>query len=382
MENVLKILKCPISNQVLVPSQLSGLADNNTLRLKEELATIEDALNEKWDQKGLITPDRKYFYPIIDNIFILLPELCITSTSPQVYDTKWDRQRVQMFYNQFGWKKTADNEAYEDTKIFVDQREIAKEYQVRAEERIKQYLSSGTYLLDIASGALHNERYHNFSRNYQYRVCIDFSITALIEARKNIGSKHGIFILGDITNIPLQDDACDNVISLHTLYHVHKDKQETALKELVRVCKPEANIVIAYNWGWHSLLMNISLLPTRAIKMIRKIINDRMQKSLPKDQLKPTLYFYPHSMSWFNKVKAGNWHIEYNCQKSLHVDFIRLYIHQQLGGEHILKAISDLEDKYPNFFGKYGSFPLIIIRKKDSIGLKGKTDKDVSEAVA
>lgn len=365
MESVTSVLKCPISDEPLSLSQLSELNGVSTEEIDDELSFLENSLSTTWDQKGLITPDKQYFYPIIDNIFILLPELCITSAKRGgEYQLAWDKERVQSFYNQFGWKRTEGGGAYEDTKKFVDQREITKNYQVRAEERIASHLSSGTYLLDIASGALHNARYHSFTQNYKYRICIDFSIAALIEARKNIGDDHGIFILGDITSIPLMDNCCDSVISLHTLYHVHKDRQETAVSELVRVCKPEAKVVIAYNWGWHSLLMNLTLLPVRAMKMVRKLINDRAQKVLPRDKLRPTLYFYPHSMSWFKNIKHRDWDMEFYCQKSLHTDFIRLYVHEQLGGERLLNLISELEGKHTAFFGRYGSFPLIIIKKR------------------
>jgi hypothetical protein len=45
---------------------------------------------------------------------------------------------------------------------------------------------------------------------------------------------------------------------------------------------------------------------------------------------------------------------------------LRAYIHPWLGGRWILRLLYWLEERFPHFFGKYGQYPLILIRKGET----------------
>jgi ubiquinone/menaquinone biosynthesis C-methylase UbiE len=109
------------------------------------------------------------------------------------------------------------------------------------------------------------------SDGYDYRICVDISINALIQAKINIerAGKKGIFVCGDITNIPISDNSCDTVLSQHTLYHIPKNDQLTAVKEMYRVAKTGSKIVIIYDWFYHSWFMNITLNFIQLYRIIR-----------------------------------------------------------------------------------------------------------------
>ena len=51
------------------------------------------------------------------------------------------------------------------------------------------------------SGPIQYPEYLTYSEGYQYRLCLDISIVALIEARKRIGEK-GLFVVADVSNLP------------------------------------------------------------------------------------------------------------------------------------------------------------------------------------
>jgi hypothetical protein len=55
--------------------------------------------------------------------------------------------------------------------------------------------------------------------------------------------------------------------------------------------------------------------------------------------------------------------------RSVSVRFMRALIHPRLGGKFLLGLLFWLEERFPRFFGKYGQYPLIIIRKP------GKTEQ-------
>lgn len=59
------------------------------------------------------------------------------------------------------------------------------------------------------------------------------SALAIKEAAIRLKGK-GIFILGDMTNIPLKENCVDGIISMHTVYHVPRPEQTKAVAEAYR----------------------------------------------------------------------------------------------------------------------------------------------------
>jgi hypothetical protein len=344
------ILQCPITKEKL------EYCDNI-----QNLSLYGNIIRESDAGKGYVNKSGSVFYPVNNDIIYLLPECAITSLE---YKTDEIIQSVKSFYDRFGWKKE-ENDQYNDNKLFVSNKEVVLEYETLTTKRVDQFLeNNGTYMLDIASGAVYQNEYQEFSKNFFCRICIDISITALKEAQENLKGQNAIFILGDITNIPLKNESCDCVLSMHTLYHVPKLKQAVGMNELVRVCKVNSNIVIAYNWGWHSILMNFALFPIRMIKVfirIRKVLFKKSQDVM--NNSTSGLYFYSHGRRYFAKHKPVNSKISFYVLRSLHQDFIRLYLSDNAGSLRFLNRIYKLENKCPIFFGKHGAFPLIILKK-------------------
>ena len=58
------------------------------------------------------------------------------------------------------------------------------------------------------------------------------SSCALDDAKEKIGD-HGVFLCGSWFDIPLDENLFDCAISLHTIYHIDKDKQEEAVRKLI-----------------------------------------------------------------------------------------------------------------------------------------------------
>ena len=190
-------------------------------------------------------------------------------------------------------------------------------------------------------------------------------MVALKEAKRRLGS-HGIYVLGDITNLPLIDDAVDGVVSLHTIYHVAEDQQKTAFHEIYRVLKRGSLGVVVYSWGSHSLLMKISQLPSKISLMLRRKLGEKSIHAAESKQAsklsEPKLYFHPKSYKWF---MSQEWKFDFDILvwKSLDVPFLQRYIHSKLLGKQILSLIYWLEDRFPYPCMKYGQYPMFIIKK-------------------
>ena len=138
---------------------------------------------------------------------------------------------------------------------------MSSDYISNCHRRVTRYIQkNGRYILDAASGPIHNEEYLAYSKHYDFRICVDISLLALKEASGRIGQK-GLFIQANITNLPLAENCVDAVVSLHTIYHVPSEEQFFAFQDFHRVLKPGATAVIVYSWGWRSPLMTFMLLP-------------------------------------------------------------------------------------------------------------------------
>lgn len=350
------ILQCPITKENLKPLSRAHVT---------ELISKYDADFLKIDNitEGFINESGSYFYPVFDDILLLLPAYALFLGKGEDRRGKmaFDKERVFKYYNEINYDSKNGLKIYEDSPKWVDFRNVSNEYIRNSFTRAKKYLNpKGKYLLDIASGPIGLKEYIDLSENFEFRICADISVNALIQAKYNYSHKKGIFICADICNIPIKDNICDSVLCQHTLYHIPKNEQKKAVEEMYRVTKTGSNIVIVYSLFYHSWFMNITLFPIQLYRIVRHIagkIYVRLFNS------KPRLYFYPHSLGWFKRSFDFSNKIEFYCWRSTNKYFLDLFIHEKLGGKKILNWLMKSEDKYSKFWGIIGEYPVIRINK-------------------
>jgi len=353
----LKYLRCPITNNNLLLVNKEEFSFN---KLHEHFHTFG------YLDSGLIDSSKNYFYPIFNDIIILHEQHALFLGKGEDIRTElsFDKKRVFDYYNEVNFKMKDSLKMYGDSSKWVDFRDITSNYIKTCFKRASRLLPlRGKYLLDIASGPIGSPEYMALSDDFEFRICADISINALIQAKNNmeIVGKKGIYLCGDITNIPIKDNSCDAVLCQHTLYHIPKYDQFTAINEMYRVAKLNSKIVIIYCWFYHSWFMNISLNIIQLYRILRHLAGKayvRLAKS------KPRLYFYSHSPGWFKKSFSFSKDIEFYCWRSTNKYFLRLYIHKWLFGSEILKQLMRIENKYSKFMGIFGAYPAILITKK------------------
>lgn len=355
------ILKCPITGQALralTPDEIQAI---NQKAVAGQLWQADGKAMTEPIKKGLISVDGAYIYPIIKEIVLLLKDLAVVDSPAKVLkDTiSEDKQLVKNFYDQKGWF-TDEAGNYEDAVIFEDLRPFAQDYIKKCHDRVSRYLNpSGTYMMDAASGALQYPDYLQYSANYKYRVCVDFSFTALSECKRKLGDK-GLCILADMTNMPFKDGVIDGFVSLNTIYHIPKDEQATAIKELYRLLKPGAKGVVVYEWFKHSPWMNFWMLPFRGFVYIKNRVFDGVARMMGKKDSGRRLYYYAHSPEYFKKALPP---FKIKVWRSLSVHFMRYYLHSWLGGKKILDWVYAKEEKEPEVCGTKGEYPILLFEK-------------------
>ncbi len=154
-------------------------------------------------------------------------------------------ERVSKFYDTVGW--TVEEGITEDARRWEDLREHAKAYVSKCRLRVLNHIpGKGENMLDMGSGPIQYEEYIEYSRNFRKRYCVDLSAKDLETAKQKIGD-HGIFSHGSFFDIQIGEDFFDCTISLHTIYHIDKDRQEDAVRKLVRVTRPGKPVIIVYS---------------------------------------------------------------------------------------------------------------------------------------
>ena len=326
-------------------------------------------------QAALVTPDATTAYVVEDGVLMMLPSMAISLTPGDMEGGSRpgfarSKQEVRDFYNETGWQ-SSDDGVYADTALFEDQRQVSAEYNHKTRLRVGRHLDAdGELLLDIASGPVQFPEYRSYSDQYRIRICADFSLQALREARKRLG-EHGVYVLCDITRIPLRAESVDGFVSLHTIYHVESSEQIEAFRELGRVLRPGRHGVVVYTWAFPAPLMAPFHPIGTAKRLVKKIVPASVMQAVRGWRRsggleQPGLYFAPHTYKWVQQNLVRPYGIELHCWRSVTLTFQRRFIRSGVGGAAILGAIYRLEDAYPRLFGRIGQYPMFVFRKTDS----------------
>lgn len=281
------------------------------------------------------------------------------------------KQQVQEFYNQVGWQEISEG-VYQNA-TFEDLRPVAREYIHRCHLRVMRHLNpQGKYLLDAGSGPIQYPEYLEYSKKYQYRVCVDISMTALQEARKRIGA-HGLFVVADIAHLPFQDGVFEGSVSLHTIHHLPLEEHSGAYEELYRTLKPGSSAVVVNGWNNPPV--------ERWFRVFRKITTKLLPAKEPerKDQPQITelpLPNQPGGKTFVSKVNAASFAASFKetagkrlpyqiwVWRSLSVGIMRTSIPENRWGRWLLRIIYRMEELFPHFLGEKGVYPLIVFRKE------------------
>jgi ubiquinone/menaquinone biosynthesis C-methylase UbiE len=228
-------------------------------------------------------------------------------------------------------------------------------------------------MLDVGSGPLQFDEYVEYSKKFKKRYCVDLSARALDNAKKRIGDR-GVFLHGSFFDFSLEDNFFDCTLSLLTIFNIHADEQEDAVRKLVRVTKPGKPVIIVYmnpntfvstlvaSWPFRTFHRIKEFLQTRRtlLKNRRRLVKGREKQAARKDAL---LYFHRHPIEWWTKFSDVAT-VEILPWASLSPITQKAVIPDNGLGTRLLDLLFVLEERYPQFFGRYSEYPLIVLTKK------------------
>jgi ubiquinone/menaquinone biosynthesis C-methylase UbiE len=278
---------------------------------------------------------------------------------------------VRDFYECFGWR-TDPVGTYNDTAAFVDLRPVLSSYYHATQLRVKRFLRpTGRYFLDAGSGPLSQDEYLLYSADYTFRVCLDLSARALAAARDKLQTR-GLYVIGDLGQLPFRDGTFDAALASHVLYHLPEDEQAAAVHELYRTLRSGGTCVILYIWP-AALGTTIRASIARARRALAPVLSRRSSgastaaseasaRTLTQGRV-PPLYFHPHDYAWVRRTLPDRWTTDIRVWRSVGPAFTRALIADHLLGGVLLRIIYWLEERFPHASARVGRYPMIVIRK-------------------
>jgi SAM-dependent methyltransferase len=255
---------------------------------------------------------------------------------------------VRDFYDNEGWQ--ADPEAadgvYADAQLWEDLRPCAADYVSACRRKVLEFLpSSGDRILDAGSGPIQYSEYLEYSHGFAKRVCVDLSERALAEARTKLGDR-GDYVRASLLELPFPVDHFDAAVSLHTIYHIDRDRQEAAVRELIRVLKPGANAVVVY------------ANPDRLAARLKRLAG-RSRSAAP-----GPIYFHAHPLSWWEWF-SDEAEVEIVPWRSLNANESRRLIPNNKLGTGVFRAVLAFEGAFQRAATWAGCYPMIVLTKCD-----------------
>ncbi len=248
---------------------------------------------------------------------------------------------VYKFYNSEGWQKK-DNK-FKDANLFEDNRTSSQNYVSECRKRILKYIpKKGENILDFASGPIQYKEYLEYSKNFKYRHCVDFSKKAIEEAKKKLGKK-GKYYCKDFLKLKFKKNTFDCILSMHTIYHINKNQQRKVILKMIDIVKKNKPIIIVYSN------------PDTIINRIKNIFKRKKRKQ--------QIYFYCFKNEWWYQFskKAD---IKFYPWRSFSSQHQQLLFPNNFIGSFFFKILFFLENKFNKFFVKYFQYQIIIIKKR------------------
>ena len=294
------------------------------------------------------------------------------------------KQEVRQFYDSIGWRQIGDG-LYQNAR-FEDLRPVSQAYLHRCHMRVNRHLpEQGEYLLDAGSGPIQYPEYLSYSEGFRYRVCLDISHRALVEARQRIG-EHGLFVVGDVARLPFKEGAFDGLVSMHTVHHLPAQEHEPAYRGFYRVLRDGGEAATVYSWGQRSLLTRLTRWPIKLsfglIKLYRRLRGKEEEGSIQVEAEKPEAqellqasgtFTYKHDYRWMKRHLSDLPGFDIRVWRSVSTSFMRAFIHRSLAGALWLRLIYQLEEWFPRLLGRLGQYPMIVFEKPTRTQSQGES---------
>ncbi len=267
-----------------------------------------------------------------------------------------EEEVVRAFYDNYGWVKKDGVSG--ETALFRDFSPAYYPYHDRVNARTMACFGAAEGRLLLAGGGDLPETHVAIATKFNETTCLDISKVAIDIARNKLANR-GEFVVASILDIPKPDNHFDAVYCPHVIYHIGRDHQAKAVRELIRVTNPGRPIVIIY--------ANPDSLPIRMNRWKRAVPGlwrlARKKPTRPDTASAPPLYFFTHPLKWWDQFKdqcdidIQPWDVMSNDSEDA------LLINDTVASLGY-RLCSWLENKHPHKAARWWQYPLIVLKKR------------------
>ena len=265
---------------------------------------------------------------------------------------------VKEFYDSYGWTDKEDEKSGE-TELFRQFSQAYYPYHDGVNARTEKLFDDVSGDLLMAGGGDLPETHLTIARKFDSTTFLDISERALDIARKKYPGAD--YVNGSILEIPRPDDSFDAVYCAHVIYHIDKDLQEQAIRELIRVTKPGGKVVVLYrNPRSVGDRVEGSRWIARGLRKLRRAIK-RSGDLQPKSR--PPLYFHSHPLLWWERYEA-DCDIEMIPWDPFSSTQDRLFLPVEWFARAVYGFCGWLERKHPDTAVRWFSYPAVVLTPK------------------
>ena len=231
-------------------------------------------------------------------------------------------------------------------------------YQDLVDHRTTNCFSGITGRLLTAGGGDLPGAHTKIARQFSSICCLDISQIALDISKEILGDKEE-YVLASILDIPKPSNFFDAAFCAHVIYHIDKQLQSKAVRELVRVIRPGGRAVIIYS-NPHSLPELI--LGLRLKSKVSFIWPFAKNHGTIRTEGAPPLYFHAHCLEWWNQFR-DECDVDFIPWSVMSADQERRLFISGWRARSVYRFCSWYEKHYPKTAAKYWSYPIIILKK-------------------
>jgi SAM-dependent methyltransferase len=197
-------------------------------------------------------------------------------------------ESVRQFYDEYGW--VVDGEGSGEDRSFRGYSKAFADYSRVSTRRVLDALGEARGSVLFVGGGDMPESHMAVARTFESIVCLDLSSVGLEAARRKLGDAAD-YVVGSILDADLGTGVFDVVYCAHVLYHINRNNQEAAVRQMLKACKPGGRVVLVYANPWS---------PVRVAGRAAGAVLGSLRKTPPAGA-PAKLYYYDHPLSWWRR---------------------------------------------------------------------------------
>ena len=170
------------------------------------------------------------------------------------------------------------------------------EYGARGADCTAALLAERCGSLLIAGCGCMPESHVRIAAGFDRVTCMDISAAALDNAERELGTAAS-YRRESIVDTALPDSLFEAVFCAHVIYHINKDEQEAAIRQLLRVTRPGGRVVIVY----YNPRSPFSV-PGTIMREVKRTVNALgILRGGNVSNLPAQMYFHAYPLGWWQR---------------------------------------------------------------------------------